>query len=830
MNSTLIKSTCGKLAAIAVAASVTLPAMAGTALTVTASGEGISVSVPAGAVDAESALYLVWDSEDHGDELAAWPVANRVAYDGVLSSSAATYYFATNGLPANYCARAIAAKAVNVIDGYILLGKNAAGNARCVNTGIPGNQVYGLDIKYQLPGTQTGGTTSGTYGRSLLSGTIDNGTIGQYNQELYMRWHNTDYGFCFTSSLFTSTDVHRIVVADGEAKVDGTTTKTGIPTATSMATTDKTMLMSAAWVNNNIDRFMHVNWYYARLYGKDGSALRDLVPALTNNNVAVFYDKVSHKYFGNANSDLVYSGSASETNFTLAASAAMSSVTVATWTGGGETALLSDGGNWTPGLPGVFSTATINGTGETPAVVPDGLTAYRILKVGAGGNGELVQSQGAITASAINGVVIGSGAGSTGRYTMTGGTLTTTYGGSGDDALYVGTGAGTGYFDVGGNAYVSPKKLNVGTANNSKGYMTVRDNGIVNVRGDINVGTYQNNCYGEVNQSGGIVTATNAWMKIAFAGTGKYTMTGGRLIIKGQMYAGYPNNSHGTLKQSGGEIYITEDFSIGGYDGNNKGTGDAEMTGGSLTVDRYFHVGRHNTGTFVQSGGNVTCKNWTAIGRYDNGVGVCTVTGGTFAVTVGGLNIGEHGTGTLVVGGTGIVNVTPAYGISVGAGAATNNNNEKMQGRGTLKMTTGGTIVAQTVKKGSGTATLAEFDGGTIRATADNANILNGLPNIVLKAGGLVIDTQGYNLTINNCVFNVVPGGKITVTGGGTVTFSNCTASLTVKPSEKFMFAETDGVFSGMPTFTDTKGWKVKMSEDNKKISVVPPGFIIVVK
>ena len=145
-------------------------------------------------------------------------------------------------------------------------------------------------------------------------------------------------------------------------------------------------------------------------------------------------------------------------------------------------------------------------------------------------------------------------------------------------------------------------------------------------------------------------------------------------------------------------------------------------------------------------------------------------------------------------------------------------------------MTTGGTIVAQTVKKGSGTATLAEFDGGTIRATADNANILNGLPNIHLKAGGLVIDTQGHNLTINNCTFNVEQGGKITVTGGGTVTFANCAASLTAKPSEKFVFAETDGVLSGMPTFTDTKGWKVKMSADGKKISVVPPGFMLIVK
>ena len=821
METKMIRAVIAAICGVAVA----IPAMAGTVLTVTPSGEGISVGVPAGAVDAESALYLVWDSEDHGDELAAWPVANRVAYDGVLSSSAATYYFATNCLPANYCARAIATKAVNVIDGYILLGKNAAGNARCVNTGIPGNQVYGLDIKYQLPGTQTGGTTSGTYGRSLLSGTVDNGTIGQYNKELYMRWHNTDYGFCFTSSLFTSTDVHRIVVADGEAKVDVTTTKTGIPTATSMATTDKTMLMSAAWVNNNIDRFMHVNWYYARLYGKDGSALRDLVPALTNSNVAVFYDKVSHKYFGNANSDLVYSGSVSETNFTLAASAAMSSVTVATWTGGGETALLSDAGNWTPGLPGVFSTATINGTGETPAVVPDGLTAYRILKVGAGGNGELVQSQGAITASGVNGVVVGSGAGNTGRYTMTGGTLTTggTYGT--DDAMYVGTGAGgTGYFEVGGSARVNLLKLNIGQENNSKGYVTVGGNGVISCRGDINVGSYLN-CYGEVNQSGGIVTATNAWVKIPqYGGTGKYNISGGRLVVKGQTYVGYSNNSHGTLKQSGGEIYITEDFSIGGYDSKNRGTGEAEMEGGSLTVDRYCQIGRYNTGTFAQSGGNVTCRNWTSIGRYVGGVGTCTVTGGTFTVTGGGIVVGENGHGTLTVGDAGVVSVTPEAGIVIGGGNATDG-----YGTGTFKVRTGGMVVAQKVRKGSGTAALLEFDGGTIRAKADDT-ILKDFGNIVLKAGGLVIDTQGHNLNVTNCVFNVVPGGKITVTGGGTVSFANCTASLTAKPSEKFLFAETDGVFSGMPTFTDTKGCKVKMSADSKKISVVLPGFMLIVK
>ena len=811
MKVKMIRAAIAAICGVAVA----IPAMAGTVLTVTPSGEGISVGVPAGAVDAESALYLVWDSEDHGDELDVWPVANRVAYDGVLSSSAATYYFATNCLPANYCARAIAVKAVNVIDGYIYCGAN-----QCINTGILATDVYSLAIKYAIPATE------GSAAWVLIGAARDNGTIARYSTHLYLRWTGQDQGFAFGNNLYSSSAVHEIAVGGGEVKLDGNVTKSGIPTG-AMGTTAKTVLMSAGWYNNTIERYMKAQWYYVRLNDKNGNALIDLVPALTNDSVAVFYDKVSHKYYGNTGSStaaLTYSGTASEMNFTLAASAVMSGVTAATWTGGGETAFLSDAGNWTPGLPGAFAKATINGTGETPAVVPDGLTAYRILMVGSDGNGELVQSQGAITASGVNGVVVGVFSGNTGRYTMTGGTLTTGGAYGTDDAMYVGTGAGgTGYFEVGGNARVNLLKLNIGQENNSKGYVTVGGNGIISCRGDINVGSYQN-CYGEVNQSGGIVTVTNAWVKIAQNGTGKCNISGGRLVVKGQTYVGYSNNSHGTLKQSGGEIYTTEDFSIGGYDSKNRGTGEAEMEGGSLTVDRYCQIGRYNTGTFAQSGGNVTCRNWTSIGRYVGGVGTCTVTGGTFTVTGGGIVVGENGHGTLTVGNAGVVSVTPEAGIVIGGGNATDG-----YGTGTFKVRTGGMVVAQKVRKGSGTAALLEFDGGTIRAKADDT-ILKDFGNIVLKAGGLVIDTQGHNLNVTNCVFNVVPGGKITVTGGGTVTFANCTASLTAKPSEKFLFADTDGVFSGMPTFTDTKGCKVKMSADSKKISVVLPGFMLIVK
>ena len=796
-----------------VAASITLSAMAVPTLTVTKGDGSINVSVPAGAADAESKLYLVWDTEDHGDELSAWPSENCIPCADALSAAAGIYTISTVDLPASYCARAIVAKRVNVVDS-IRLGQNSS----YANTGIFATSVYGIDIKYRRSDEQP--FTDGV-SYVLISGKMDDGTIAHWKgADLYMRWKGVDYGYIFPNILST-TELKEIAVTNGIASINGEGCyfpKNNGPISGAMGTEAKTVLLSAAWNGTSVERYMDAYWYSATLYGNDGSALVDLVPAKVD-DTPKFYDKVSNTYIaitGNATA----SGDVVATDFTLASSAVMSSVTSAAWTGNGETALLSDAGNWTPGLPGAFSDpVTINAPNSRPAIVPAGATAYGKFFVGDGSEGTLEQTQGAVTVSAINGVVIGSGSGSIGRYTMTGGTLTTTFAGTGDDALYVGTGSGsTGYFDVGGNAYVSPKKLNIGTSDNSKGYMTVSDNGIVNVRGDINVGTLHNGCYGEVTQSGGIVTTTNAWMKIAYAGTGKYTLSGGKIIVKGKLHAGYGTGCHGVLKQSGGEISVTEDFCVGGIGTSAKGWGEVVLEDGSVNVGRYCQIGVYGTGSFTQSGGKIICDNWTAIGRYSGGVGYCTVTGGNFTVkdTVG-LNIGESGTGTLTVGGTGVVTAgTSGYGIQLGANSGS---------AGTLKLQDGGKVVTKIIKKGSGAATLVEFNGGTIQATTADANILQGLVNIVLKSGGVTIDTQGNNLVIKDCTFNVEPGGKITVTGGGTVTFTNCMVNYTGSLTGAVVFAETEGEFSNLPTFDGTK--EMRLSEDKKTIKIVPQGFII---
>ncbi|MBR2939872.1 MAG: hypothetical protein IKC14_01025, partial [Kiritimatiellae bacterium] len=586
-----------------VAASLTLSAMAVPTLTVTKGDGSINVSVPAGAADAESKLYLVWDTEDHGDELSAWPAENCIDYDGALSASAAVYVFATDSLPSEYRARAIVAKTVNVVDS-IRLGQNSS----YANTGILATSVYGIDIKYRTSGAQSFANDA-SY--ALISGEMDNGTIARWSgARLYMRWKNVDYGYIFPDILST-TDVKEIAVTNGIASINGagcSFPKNNGPISGAMGTDAKTVLLSAAWKGTSVERYMDAYWYSATLYGNDGSALVDLVPAKVD-DTPKFYDKVSNTYIaitGNATA----SGDVVATDFTLASSAVMSSVESATWTGGGETAFLSDAGNWTPGLPGAFSNpVTINASKEKPAVVPSGTTAFGKFLVGNGGEGNLTQSQGTITASAINGVVIGANNGGIGTYTMTGGTLTTTYAGTGDDAMYVGTGGGTGYFSVGGNAHVRLNhKLNLGLNNNSKGYLTLSDNAEIICGDDLAVGTWNGNCYGEVRQSGGKLSVQNA--RIPNANGGKYYL-------------------------SGGKLEVSTDLFIGGFDGNGNGgtsasgKGEVEMTGGSLTVGRYFLIGVYNTGRFTQSAGDVTCKNWMSIGRYVNPDGYCTVTGGT---------------------------------------------------------------------------------------------------------------------------------------------------------------------------------------------------------
>ena len=243
------------------------------------------------------------------------------------------------------------------------------------------------------------------------------------------------------------------------------------------------------------------------------------------------------------------------------------------------------------------------------------------------------------------------------------------------------------------------------------------------------------------------------------------------------------------------------------------------QTNGAVKVLNQLIIGQYGVGEYVMTGGELSCDQ-LYVGYDNKGNGRLVVSGGVVRVTGdnGMFRVGRNCTGTLEVGGTGQLILQQQ--LNIGRLAA---------GRGTVKLGEGGTITTTSIiqEPDKGKAELVEFDGGTLKATQNNASFLKNLPNIQLKAGGLTINTQGKNLGINNCTFNVTGNGKITVVGGGTVTFTDVTLNLPAKPSGAYVFAETDGTFSGLPNLGGVKGCKISLSDDCKRVMVIPRGFII---
>ena len=358
-------------AILAVATGAGIPAFAGVPqLTATISGNDVSVTVPEGALDDTSALYLVWDDVDHGEKLADWPTANRIAYDGspAVSSSAATYTLSKAGVPSGAYMRIIATSNVRLIDGYVALK-----DTQYINTGVSATAAYGLAIKYRYIGF-----TGNAYA-SLMGGVLDNFTIGRYvyngADRFYLRWRGKAFNNSF-EGLATSTADHEISVVDGVAKLDGTQQQIGTLDKGAMGTIDRPVLLGATWSSTDpyaglSGRYCNAKWYYAKVLDASGAPLVDLVPALrgdTASQEAVLYDTVTGECFANAGTGtLDYSGG--ETN------------RVAVLTGASSVFYNGKMTSWTGIGNGVSDTASWDwscGTGSTESGLPDSDTVISI--------------------------------------------------------------------------------------------------------------------------------------------------------------------------------------------------------------------------------------------------------------------------------------------------------------------------------------------------------------------------------------------------------------------------------------------------------------------
>jgi uncharacterized protein with beta-barrel porin domain len=262
---------------------------------------------------------------------------------------------------------------------------------------------------------------------------------------------------------------------------------------------------------------------------------------------------------------------------------------------GGTTYTVTASISYTNENVGITTTGTIDQTGITAYTntVSNNLT----LGVGAGASGAYNLSIG--TLSVASGEFIGNSG--TGTFTQSGGTNT------GSSLLYLGSSAGAS-----------------GTYNMSGGSLS----GGLEFIGFLGSGSFS--------QSGGTNSlAFNVNIGNSMGGRGTYNLSGGSLSAAGET-AGFGGT--GTFNQSGGTNSITAGLVLG----NDAGAiGTYNLSGGSLSVGSDEHIGVSGSGAFTQTGGTDTVTGTLFVGNAA-GKGTFALLGGS--ATAGTYTQGANGT------------------------------------------------------------------------------------------------------------------------------------------------------------------------------------------
>ena len=360
----------------------------------------------------------------------------------------------------------------------------------------------------------------------------------------------------------------------------------------------------------------------------------------------------------------------------------------------------------------------------------------------AGGTGIVNLDAGTVTTGGWNffGKVEGDVGGGDGTFNMSGGTFTNT------GRQYVGQGNTTGRYNQSGGTFNNNGPFAVGAGNLASANLS-------NFRltgGALNTGNFV---------IGGEAVNPNNQPLLPAAGKGVGVISGtSTLTVNGELWVGNEPASSGDFDIIGGTISVNNWVVIG----RNGGTGIVDMSGGSLTKTGggNFSIGNGTGGTFNMTGGTVSANNEFWVGQAAGGVGRLTVSAGTVSGN-SWMAVGREGSnGILTINGTGLVQKETAGSFEIG-------NNGTSVGVVNLD---GGTLRVDEILTGGGSSTF-NFNGGRLQAVAGVENFMQGLTNAFIKAGGAVIDSAGFNVTINQLLQDdpASTGGTITKTGAGTL-------------------------------------------------------------
>ena len=303
---------------------------------------------------------------------------------------------------------------------------------------------------------------------------------------------------------------------------------------------------------------------------------------------------------------------------------------------------------------------------------------------------------------------------------------------------------------------------------------------------------------GTLSISGGRVTNTIAYLGFGAGSVGQATVSAGTWTSSDTLQIGFGGAS-GALTVSGGTVTNTD--GIIGASASSSGT--ATLTSGTWTNTGALTVGANGgTGTLNMSGGALS----SATGSVGSGAvssGTATISGGTWT-NVGNLVIGNGGTGTLSINGTGTVIVGGSLYKGIAGGSV---GTIELSSGGTLKIgSSGGNLETDLTSNGtlvfenSTDSTYAgSIDGsGRVEFAMPSATVLT-LSGSNAWSGGTAID-GGTLLVTNSSALGTA--GTISF-GGGTLQFSS---DNTVDYSSRF-----DG--SGGQTFKlDTNGRDVTLA------------------
>lgn len=303
--------------------------------------------------------------------------------------------------------------------------------------------------------------------------------------------------------------------------------------------------------------------------------------------------------------------------------------------------------------------------------------------------------------------------------------------------------------------------MNLGESSGSTSTILLNDSSILFSDWRVHLGWHAG-AVGIMTLANSSVMNVDAWFAIGHeGGTGTLTVKdNSTLRVLWDLNVTDVNTGDGTMNIQDNARVIWGSLFVG------KGTGSfgrVNQTGGSVTGTdfREAHVGFRGEGTYNLSAGSIVApSHWFVIGRHATGPGVFNITGGTFIHGTNDagrlLRVGEEGTGTLNISGTGVVE-TSANALTLGNTAA---------GDGTVNLN-GGSLQVRRIVGGPGAAAF-NFNGGVLRAGPNaNADFMTGLTSANVLAGGAVIDSGANNIAIAQPLLDGGGNGGLTKQGTG---------------------------------------------------------------